>query len=45
MRIKRENLMVVKWTSGAKTVADLFTKNVSGPQFEEFAKVFVKEDK
>ena len=42
--IKRENLIVVKWTPGAKNVADLFTKNLSGPQFEEFAKVVVKED-
>ena len=36
--------MVVKWTLVGKHVADLFTKNLSGPQFEEFAKVFIKED-
>ena len=41
---KEKNLIVVKWIPGTKNVADLFTKNLSGPQFEEFAKVFVKED-
>ena len=42
--MKEKNLIVVKWIPGTKNVADLFTKNLSGPQFEEFAKVFVKED-
>ena len=42
--MKEKNLIVVKWIPGTKTVADLFTMNLSGPQFEEFAKVFVKED-
>ena len=36
--------MVVKWTPGAKNAADLFTENLSGPQFKKFAKVFIKED-
>ena len=42
--MKEKDLIVVKWIPGAKNVADLFTKNLSGPQFEEFAKVFIKED-
>ena len=31
------------WIPGAKNIADIFTKNLSGPQFEEFAVAFVKE--
>ena len=42
--LKEKNLIVVKWTPGAEHLADLFTKNLSGPQFEEFSKIFVKED-
>ena len=40
----RRKVIVVKWTPGSKNVVDLFTKNMSGPQFEEFSKVFIKED-
>ena len=43
-RNERENLIVVKWIPDDKNVADLFAKNLSGPQFEEFAKLFIKED-
>ena len=42
--LKEKNLIVVKWTPGAENLAVLFTKNLSGPQFKEFVKVFVKED-
>ena len=42
--LKEEGILIVKWTPGTANVADLFTKNLAGPQFEEYTKVFVKED-
>ena len=37
-------MLIAKWVPGTKHIADLFTKNLSTPQFEQFPKVFVKED-
>ena len=42
--LKEEGILIVKWTPGATNVADLFTKNLAGPLFEEFTQVFVKKD-
>ena len=42
--LKEKILIVAKLTPGAKHIADCFTKNLSGSQFKEFEKVFVKED-
>ena len=40
--LNEKTLIVVILTHSARNVADLFTENLSGPQFEEFAKVFIK---
>ena len=42
--LKEKNLLIIKWIPGAKNVADIFTKNLSCPQVEEFTTVFAKED-
>ena len=43
--MKEDGILVVKWISNAANNADLFTKNLQGPMFEKFARVYVGEDK
>lgn len=42
--LKEDGILVVRWISNATNDADLFTKNLPGPMFTKFAKVYVGED-
>ena len=43
--MKEQNVIRTEWKSGDENPADLFTKNLAGPAFNKFAKVFVGKDK
>jgi hypothetical protein len=42
--LKEEGIINVKWIPGKTYDADLFTKNLDGPTFKKFARVFLGED-
>ena len=42
--LKEEGLLKIVWQRGTENPVDMFTKNLSGPDFNKFAKVFVGED-
>jgi hypothetical protein len=43
--LKEAGILEIKWTKGVSNPADLFTKNLAGPAFNKFAKIFVGDDK
>ncbi len=43
--LKEEGTLVVKWIAGSENNSDMFTKNLDGPLFENFASVYVGKDK
>jgi hypothetical protein len=42
--LKEAGILEIKWTKGVDNPADLFTKNLAGPAFNKFAKIFVGDD-
>jgi hypothetical protein len=42
--LKEEGIINVKWILSETNDADLFTKNLDGPTFKKFARVFLGED-
>ena len=42
--LKEDGILVVKWIPTDTNDSDLFTKNLDGPLFKKFAKVYVGED-
>ena len=42
--LKEAGTLIVKWIPGPLNEADLFTKNLPGPMFEEFSRALIGED-
>ena len=42
---KENGVIEIVWMPGSDNEADMFTKNLGGPLFRRFSKVFVGEDK
>ena len=42
--LKEEGILNIQWLKGSENPVDMFTKNLAGPAFNKFAKVFVGED-
>ncbi len=42
---KENGVLEIVWMPGSDNDADMFTKNLGGPLFKRFMKVFVGEDK
>jgi hypothetical protein len=38
--LKEAGVLVIKWISGAVNEADIFTKNLNGPTFQQYTRVF-----
>jgi hypothetical protein len=38
--LKEAGVIVLKWISGAVNEADIFTKNLDGPTFQQYTRVF-----
>ena len=43
-KLKEEGKLLVKWLPGNDNDADMFTKNLDGPSFEQFSQVYVGFD-
>ena len=43
-KLKEKNIIVPTWTSGQKLSADVFTKNLGGPDFRHHRKEYVEND-
>ena len=43
-KLKEGGKLLVKWLPGKDNNADMFTKNLDGPVFERFAKVYFGND-
>ena len=43
--LKEAGVIDVHWLKGKENPVDLFTKNLPGPAFNKYAKLFVGEDK
>jgi hypothetical protein len=37
---KEADVLVIKWIAGAVNEADIFTKNLDGPTFQQYTRVF-----
>ncbi len=42
--LKEEGILVVKWIPTETNDSDIFTKNLDGPLFRKFAKVYIGDD-
>ena len=42
--LKEEGILNIQYLKGSENPVDMFTKNLAGPAFNKFAKVFVGED-
>jgi hypothetical protein len=40
LREKKAGVLLIKWISGAINEADIFTKNLDGPTFQQYTRVF-----
>jgi hypothetical protein len=38
--LKEARVLVIKWIAGAVNEADIFTKNLDGPAFQQYTRVF-----
>jgi hypothetical protein len=38
--LKEDGVLVIKWIAGAVDEADIFTKNLDGPTFQQYTRVF-----
>jgi hypothetical protein len=38
--LKEDGVLVIKWIAGAVNEADIFTKNLDGPTFQQYIRVF-----
>ena len=41
--LKEAGVLVIKWIAGAIHEADIFTKNLDGPTFQQYSRVFTGE--
>ncbi len=39
---KEAGVLVIKWIAGAVNEADIFTKNLDGPTFQQYTRVFTE---
>jgi hypothetical protein len=39
-KLKEASVLVIKWIAGAVNEADIFTKNLDGPTFKQYTRVF-----
>ena len=42
--LKEAGVLMVKWIPGSLNEADIFTKNLSGPMYENFARALIGKD-
>ena len=42
--LKEEGILIVQWIPGSENDADMHTKNLGGPSFEKFCKVYYGHD-
>ena len=42
--LKEQGILNVVWHKGSENPVDMFTKNLAGPAFNKFARVFVGDD-
>ena len=42
--LKESGILIVKWIAGVDNDSNMFTKNLNGPLFEQFAQVYVGKD-
>ena len=42
--LKEDRILIVEWIPGEIKDADIFTKNLDGPLFRNFAKAYVGDD-
>jgi hypothetical protein len=40
--LKEADVLVIKWTSSTTNEADIFTKNLDGPTFQRYTKIFTR---
>ena len=43
--MKEKNLILCRWISNTEMLSDIFTKNVSGGDYDKHVQVFVGQDK
>jgi hypothetical protein len=41
-KLKEAGILVIKWIAGAVNEADIFTKNLDWPTFQQYTRVFTE---